>query len=112
MKAPQLNRKLTLEAPQRTPDGAGGFTESWQALGTLWADVRLRTGREAAGEAMAVSKTSYRITLRAAPLGAEQRPKPEQRLREGARLFHIKAVAEADCQGRYLVCFAEEELVA
>jgi head-tail adaptor len=31
------------------------------------------------------------------------------RFRDGARLYRIGAVSEADATGRYLVCFASEE---
>ena len=40
------------------------------------------------------------------------RPEPGQRLRVGSRLFHIKAVHEADFDGRFLTCLAEEERAA
>jgi len=106
----RLNRKLVLEAAERAPDGAGGWEESWTVLGTLWADIRARTGRDAGGEAANLSRTGYRITVRAAPHGADSRPRPGQRFRDGARIFAIEAVAEADAAGRYLTCFAEEEL--
>lgn len=112
MSAPKLNRKLVLEAPQRVPDGAGGFTTSWSALGTLWAEVASRTGREASGEAAVLSQVSYKITTRAAPIGSDMRPRPEQRFREGARLFLIQAVTEQDAGGHYLTSFATEEVVA
>lgn len=106
---PQLSRRLVLEEPLRMPDGAGGFDESWAALGTLWAGVVARTGSERAGEGGALSRVAYRITVRGAPAGAPSRPRSGQRLREGARIFRILAVAEADAQGHYLVCHAEEE---
>jgi len=112
MSGPVLNRRLVLEAPQRVADGAGGFSESWAALGTLWAEVRPGTGREIGGQGGPLSRVPYRITVRGAPVGAPSRPKPEQRFREGARLFHILAVTERDGRGHYLTCFAEEELGA
>jgi head-tail adaptor len=56
--------------------------------------------------------TSYRIVVRAAPPGAPSRPQAGQRFREGGRLFAIRAVAEAGGAGRFLVCFAEEEVSA
>ena len=62
--------------------------------------------------AAAPGTVTYRITVRAAPFGAPRRPKPEQRLREGARVFRIAAVAEDDADGRYLTCFAQEEVPA
>ncbi len=110
MRAPILNRKLVLEDPQRSADGAGGFSTSWVTQGTLWADIRHGTGREKAAEQLTVSSVPYRITVRAAPVGAPSRPKPEQRFVEGSRIFRILAVTESDVGAQYLVCFAQEEI--
>ena len=108
---PHLNRALVLEQAFRLPDGAGGYGLSWQALGTIWAEVRATSGREREGlGAAALAQVSYRIVTRAAPVGAPSRPRPDQRLREGARIFLIRAVAEADPEGRYLICHATEEV--
>lgn len=112
MSAPQLNRRLVLEAPVRVADGAGGFVETWTALGSLWAEVTARTGRERAEAGALVSGVAYRIVVRGALYGAIGRPKPEQRFREGERVFVIQAVAERDPEGRYLTCFADEEVAA
>lgn len=112
MKVPVLTRRLVLEAPVRVPDGAGGASESWSALGELWAELRPRTGRERAQAGEPVSTMAYRIVVRGAPVGSVQRPAPEQRFRDGARIFRIRAVAEHDPAGRYLVCFVDEEVAA
>lgn len=106
----KLNRLLVLEAPQRISDGAGGFDETWAAQGMHWASVRARTGRETSDGTAQVSNTAYRIIVRAAPHGAPSRPRPEQRFRDGARVFRIEAVAETDSAARYLTCYAEEEV--
>lgn len=110
--APRLNRKLVLEEAQRLPDGAGGFSLAWLGKGTLWAAVDGGNGREKAGESVTLSSVGYRITVRAAPEGAPSRPKPEQRFRDGARVFRITAVTEAEEAGRYLICFAVEEVLS
>lgn len=110
MSAPRLTRKLVLEAPSQAADGMGGFSTDWTALGTLWAEIQPRTGRDRAGEGGAVSATALRIIVRGAPVGASNRPKPGQRFREGARVFRIEAVTERDANGQYLNCFAEEEV--
>jgi len=112
MNAPRLNRALLLEAPERVADGAGGFTLAWVALGTLWAEVKAGAGRERAGEFVTLASVPYRITVRAAPQGSPSRPRPEQRLRDGTRVFRILAVSERDPAGLYLTCFAQEEVVA
>ncbi|OIP87814.1 MAG: phage tail protein [Rhodobacterales bacterium CG2_30_65_12] len=110
MKPPVLHQRLTLEAPVRLADGAGGFAISWEVRGTLWAEIRPGTGRERAAELMTVATTALRIIVRAAPEGAPSRPKPDQRFRAGNRVFRILAVTEADAGARYLVCFAQEEV--
>jgi head-tail adaptor len=100
---------LQLEAPQSLADGAGGFSLAWTPLGTLWAEVLAGPGREAAGVEVSIASVTYRITVRAAPVGSPARPKPEQRLRDGARIFTILAVSERDPAGHYLTCLTKEE---
>lgn len=111
MNVPRLNRRLTLESPGRVADGAGGFEQTWTALGVVWAQVKARSGREVALGAASLATVPYTVTVRAAPVGDPQRPVPEQRFRDGARVFHILTVAEADPDGRYLTCLTEEEVV-
>ena len=112
MSIPLLNRRLVLEAPVVAPDGAGGQIESWVAMGTLWAEIHPKTGREATGEAGALSVRAFRITVRGAPMGASNRPRPGQRFRQQTRLFRIVAVTEAERGGLYLTCEAREEVAA
>ncbi|MFK7938055.1 MAG: head-tail adaptor protein [Roseovarius sp.] len=105
-----LNHPLVLEAAQRSPDGAGGFLESWTVLGTLWAERKAGSGNEAQGAGVSLSRTRFKITVRAAPLGAPSRPKPEHRFRDGTRIFRILSVAESDVSARYLTCLTTEEV--
>jgi head-tail adaptor len=108
MRGVRLTRPLTLEVAQRAGDGAGGYAEAWHALGTVWAEVRPGSGR--AGDAMgaAVSVQPLRIVVRGVPQGHDLRPVPGMRFRDGARLYRLLAVTEADASGRYLICAAEE----
>lgn len=110
MSAPHLTRKLMLEAPERVADGAGGYVQGWTALGVLWAEVRAGTGRDQAGYGVSLASVPYRITVRAAAVGSTARPAPDQRFRDGTRLFRVLAVSERDPQGRYLTCLTEEEV--
>lgn len=109
---PLLTRKLSLESLERKPDGAGGYSEEWVALGTVWAQVTAGTGKESEEEFLTLSSVPYRIVVRSAPPGALRRPKADQRFREGTRVFRILAVADADLHGRFLTCFAREEEVS
>ena len=108
----RLNRLLKLEDRQRVPDGAGGFSELWTELGEVWAEVSVRTGRGTEYGQLPTARTAYRIVVRGAPVGVPSRPVAGQRFREGTRLYQIEAVAERDPEGRYLICFATEEVAA
>lgn len=108
----RLSRLLTLEERVATPDGSGGAAVSWRALGAIWADMTARSAREDFIAGRPLPRVTYRILVRAAPAGAPSRPLPEQRLREGARVFDIMSVTEHDAAGRYLEIFAEEGAAA
>jgi len=108
MKRPRLNRKLVLEERARVPDGLGGFAESWVAKGALWANLDARGGAERQIGGRTVSVGKFRIITRAAPFGADSRPRPDQCFREGGRRFDILAVGEYDDAGRFLEIWAEE----
>lgn len=106
----QLTRRLTLQEVTLVPDDAGGFSESWNPVGTLWADMRPRTARARDGEAVTLSHAGYRAIVRAAPAGSPRRPKAGQRLIEGDRIFPIDAVS--DLSAMYLECLVHEEVPA
>lgn len=107
--APVLNRRLVLETQQRVGDGAGGALVNWAELGVLWGAVTPRAGRELERGGRQGSRVSHRILVRAAPMGAETRPRADQRFREDGRTYRIRAVTEADARGRFLTCWADEE---
>lgn len=112
MSGRRLNRLLVLEEPVRIPDGAGGFLRNWAPLGEHWAEVSAGSGKARAGEFVTLASVPVKIVVRAAPQGSPRRPLPEQRFRDGSRIFRILAVAEADPEQRYLTCFAREEVVS
>lgn len=109
MRRPALNRRLVLESPVRSPDGAGGFATAWTDQGALWAEVAMSPPRLSDGPGAAEARTPLRITLRGAPPGAPSRPVPGQRLRDGTRRFAIEAVQDLPPLGQYLLVLAREE---
>lgn len=54
MSAGKIDRRIQLLAQERVADGAGGWTEEWEAWGTLWAMYRPLSARERR-EAMALN---------------------------------------------------------
>lgn len=109
MKTVHLNRRLVLEEMTEGSDGAGGLIQNWQAIGTLWAEVAAGTGRDVGVEEVVLARVGYRITVRAAAVGSDRRPRAGQRFREGPRIYSIVAVAERDQGGRFVTCHCREE---
>lgn len=109
MKGPSsLTRRLVLEQRENQPDGSGGFSVAWQELGTIWASVSPQMGREDFVAGQVHARIRYKIVVRSAPFGAPSRPRPDQRFREGDRIFNILAVADAGPDGKYLEVYSEE----
>jgi len=107
-----LTKRLTLEERVESADGAGGFTESWRVVGDLWANMDARSGRVRSGDAVSVSVVRYRIVVRSAPVGSDQRPRADQRFRDEGQVYVIDAVAPHDPAGLYLECWAHAEVAA
>lgn len=109
---PRLNVALVLEDARHEGDGAGGYRTQWLALGVVYAAMQALRGAKRAGAVGPRSRVDWRITVRGAPPGDPRRPVAGQRLRLGARVLRIEAVAEADPAGRFLEIQAKEEAVA
>lgn len=104
-----LSRRLVLEEQQRTSDAAGGYSNHWQPLGVLWADVSAKSGRDGNHAGGTQALVRYRIIVRSAAPGSSARVRAGQRFREGARMFFVNAVTDYDRDGLYLECWAQEE---
>ncbi len=112
MSGPRPTVPVVLESAVRVEDWMGGHVVEWRPLGVLYAQMRAGSGAERPGEVGPQSVVGWRITVRGARPGDPRRPQAGQRLRMGARLFRIDAVAEADPMGRWLTCIATEERLA
>ncbi|MXU66316.1 head-tail adaptor protein [Oceanomicrobium pacificus] len=104
----RLNRRLVLEAAEAAPDGIGGIARTWAPLGLVWAAVDPVAGRSERIGATDLARLRVRIIIRNQRRSSPARPQAGQRFRDGARLFDIEAVAEADPRGGYLVCWTRE----
>jgi SPP1 family predicted phage head-tail adaptor len=84
-----LNRRLVLETPMETGDGAGGVVRTYEAATTLWAQVTPVSARSdvAADSFGAVAR--FRIVIR-----ARGDITTRHCLREGTRIYRIIAMRE------------------
>jgi len=96
-----LNRRLALEAPVETADGAGGVVRIHQEVATLWAALEPAAARGEVVAAQLGATLTHRITIRHRA-GITTR----HRFRDGARIFRIVTIRERG--GRFLDIQAEE----
>lgn len=98
-----LRRRLLLEAAVTTPDGLGGTTQVYETVAAVWAQLEWIAGGERWRRGRPEQVATHRVTLRwRADVDAGQR------LRDGDRLFDIRAVADPDGGRRRLVCLVQE----
>ncbi len=103
-----FTRRFVLEQRQDLPDGGGGLVESWMALGVHWAAVKPLSARERTTGGRSGAAVTHKAYLRGFEFGSAARPRPDQRFREGSRVFAIRAVTEADDRRELLLCWIEE----
>lgn len=97
-----LDRRLVLEAPNETPDGAGGVTRSYDSVATVWGSVTPLIARAAlvAGSRGAVLRV--RIVMR-----FRNGVTAQHRIVDGAHVYTIVALREITGR-RFLEIDAEE----
>jgi SPP1 family predicted phage head-tail adaptor len=93
----ELNRRLVLEAPAITPDGAGGVIRTYQTLATLWAALVPVSAHDRVVADGAGATVTHRISIRSGPEVTTR-----HRLRLGARIFQIATVRDREGEGRFL----------
>jgi SPP1 family predicted phage head-tail adaptor len=98
-----MRRRFTLEAPVEAPDGLGGVTRGFVTVAAFWAQMEWLGGAERWRQGRPEQAGSFRFTLRwRGDVDAGKR------LRDGSRIFEIRAAADPDGSRRRLVCLAEE----
>jgi len=60
----ELNQRVRILAQTRDPDGGGGYTEVWNVIATVWADVAPRAGSNVFAADALQSRVEHRVTIR------------------------------------------------
>ena len=98
-----LRHRLTLEELNRVADDGGGFTESWVAVATIFADVSPISGSERVEADRLTGSVTHDVVLR-----YRAGVVPAMRFRDGTRIFQIIAVIDVEERRRWLKCWCEE----
>jgi SPP1 family predicted phage head-tail adaptor len=104
----RLRRRMALERPVETPDGAGGAEIAWQPVVTVWAGLEWLGGEERWREGGPEQAGRWRVTIRWRA-GVDAGMRLRLTGQGGAeRRFDIRAAADLDGAGRRLICLCEE----
>jgi SPP1 family predicted phage head-tail adaptor len=99
----KLTRRATLLVRTLTPDGGGGFSESWEPFATVWIALDIIGATDTVDADRLQSRIRHRIVLRRrADLAAGQR------VQVGARLFRVHAVGDDGPRAPFVTLDCEE----
>jgi SPP1 family predicted phage head-tail adaptor len=105
MTAPgDLNRRLLLEAPVESDDGAGGVTRLYDVVTTLWAQVLPLSAAASVAADNPGATLHYRLVIR-----ARADITTRHRFQDGTRIYRILA-ARLSADRRFLEIDAEERV--
>jgi SPP1 family predicted phage head-tail adaptor len=103
MTAPgELNRRLVLEAPVESADGAGGVTRGYATVMTLWASVEPVSARGAVVADAPGATVTHRIVMRRRAAVTTR-----HRFVDGATVYRVVTLRD-DAPRRFLVIGAEQ----
>jgi SPP1 family predicted phage head-tail adaptor len=98
-----LNRRITIEQPVNSGDGAGGATVSWSDVATLFANIEPQRGSFSSNGFREQSEITHRVTIRyLAGLSSKMRVK------YGSRYFNIRAIVNEDEKNERLILICQE----
>ena len=109
MKRPRigiLDKRVELQAPTKTQDARGEYTEEYCTVGRAWAGFRALAGRDLLEAQQIHAEVTHEVTIRFRPDITEQ-----WRIRRGSRTFHIRgAPIDPDESRRWLMLTVVERI--
>jgi SPP1 family predicted phage head-tail adaptor len=95
----ELNQRARILSRVTEPDGAGGYTESWNTAATVWAKLESLSGDESYVAQAIRTHARYRIIVRRNPV-----IEPARRVVIGTRTFRILDVLDDASPMLILLC--------
>jgi SPP1 family predicted phage head-tail adaptor len=99
----EARQRATLEAKTLTPDGGGGFSESWDSYASVWAQLLPQGGSEPLEAGRTESRVSHRMLIR-----RRTDVSANHRVRIGARAFAILALIDEGPHALWMTLLCKE----
>jgi len=93
----KMRERVTIEQETATPDGYGGYANTWATVATVWAKVEPLSGREQIEADKLQGVVNTRVTIR-----YRSDVVPGMRLVWGSRNYNIRAVISEEERDRFL----------
>jgi SPP1 family predicted phage head-tail adaptor len=98
-----LKQRATIYARVTTPDGGGGGTLSWNAIGSTW----IRIVPQSASNGLAADAPQARVAIRLT-MRRNAYVQAGMRVVAGARLFRVNAVLDEGDPSQFITLACEE----
>jgi SPP1 family predicted phage head-tail adaptor len=99
----KLDQRVMLQADTLTPDGGGGYLESWQSFATVWARLEALGAADGFDADKLESRARHKLILRRrSDLAAGQRAVI------GSRRFKLHAVLDEGPRAAFVTLLCEE----
>ena len=108
LRAGQLNRRITLQAPLATLDAYGVPTPGWTDVMTVWGAIEALSGRELVNAQRISSEISHQLTVRYSSALTDTRVVAGYRALYKGRILNIHAALNED-EGNVLVTLLASE---
>ncbi|MFA5313219.1 MAG: phage head closure protein [Methanomassiliicoccales archaeon] len=105
MRAGELGKRITIQSPTRTSDGAGGWSVVWGTFSTMCASIEPVSGREPYSAQQLQGHVSHKVRIRYLA-GVTH----GMRVLYGTRTFDIQAVIDEDEKGVSMLLYCQEQL--
>lgn len=102
-KIADLRHRITFQSLVRTPDGQGGFTESWVNFASVWAKIEPSSARERYFSQQIQPTITHKLTIRWL-----EGLKTEMRISYLDRIFQIHGIRREDERRFFMMIDAEE----
>jgi len=98
-----LDQRAALQVNTLTPDGGGGFTETWETVAMVWVKIAPASAADTFGPDALESRARHRVTLRRRTDIAAG-----QRLAVAARTFKIHGLLDEGPRAPFITLLCEE----
>jgi SPP1 family predicted phage head-tail adaptor len=99
----KLTQRATLEAHTLVPDGAGGYSASWDAIALVWCAIEPTTGADVFGPDAIESRVRTRMVIR-----RRTDVSAGMRVTANGRVFRIEAVLDDGPRAQFLTLLTEQ----